>query len=129
MRSPEVAAEPTYPPDALAARLAADVVMDVDLDAAGQVTNVHRHVRRRARLRPGGGGRRACVTVLARRDRWPTHPGAVLVHLALRPAPRRATAGPDAQHLPADGNVTIWIVVHDERAGQGWISKSLRVLP
>jgi TonB family protein len=34
------ATEPTYPPEALAARLSADVTMDVDLDAAGQVTNV-----------------------------------------------------------------------------------------
>ena len=34
------AAEPTYPPEALAARLSADVTMDVDLDATGQVTNV-----------------------------------------------------------------------------------------
>jgi hypothetical protein len=36
---------------------------------------------------------------------------------------------PDAQALPADGNVTIWIVVHDERAGDGWISRTLRVVP
>src|SRR6185312_16715366 len=34
------AAEPTYPPEALAARLSADVTMDVDLDASGRVTNV-----------------------------------------------------------------------------------------
>ncbi len=34
------AAQPAYPPEALAARLAADVTMNVDLDAAGQVTNV-----------------------------------------------------------------------------------------
>lgn len=34
------AAEPTYPAEALAARVSADVTMDVDLDAAGQVTNV-----------------------------------------------------------------------------------------
>ncbi len=34
------AAPPNYPPEALAARLAADVTMDVDLDAAGRVTNV-----------------------------------------------------------------------------------------
>jgi TonB family protein len=32
--------EPVYPPDALAARLSADVTMDVDLDASGRVTNV-----------------------------------------------------------------------------------------
>ncbi|HVY39816.1 MAG TPA: hypothetical protein VHM31_17885 [Polyangia bacterium] len=36
---------------------------------------------------------------------------------------------PDAQHLPTDGNVTIWIVVHDERAGVGWISRTIRVVP
>jgi hypothetical protein len=36
---------------------------------------------------------------------------------------------PDEKNLPADGNVTIWIVVHDERAGAGWISKTLRVVP
>jgi TonB family protein len=34
------AAEPVYPPAALAAGLSADVTMDVDLDAAGRVTNV-----------------------------------------------------------------------------------------
>lgn len=34
------AVEPTYPLAALAARLAADVTMDVDLDATGRVTNV-----------------------------------------------------------------------------------------
>jgi TonB family protein len=33
-------AEPIYPPEALAAGLSADVTMDVDLDASGQVTNV-----------------------------------------------------------------------------------------
>ncbi|MES1204863.1 MAG: TonB family protein [Pseudomonadota bacterium] len=32
------AAEPVYPPEALAARLSADVTMDVDLDASGRVT-------------------------------------------------------------------------------------------
>ncbi len=36
---------------------------------------------------------------------------------------------PDAKDLPADGNVTIWIVVHDERAGAGWISRTIRVVP
>ncbi|MES1204862.1 MAG: hypothetical protein ABUS79_02890 [Pseudomonadota bacterium] len=36
---------------------------------------------------------------------------------------------PDATGLPADGNVTIWIVVHDERAGAGWISRVIRVRP
>lgn len=34
------AADPVYPPDALAARQSADVTMDVDLDAAGHVTGV-----------------------------------------------------------------------------------------
>jgi TonB family protein len=34
------AAEPVYPPEALAARLAADVTMNVALDAAGKVTHV-----------------------------------------------------------------------------------------
>ncbi len=36
---------------------------------------------------------------------------------------------PDAKHLPADGDVTIWIVVHDERAGVGWTSTTIRVGP
>jgi len=36
---------------------------------------------------------------------------------------------PAAKDLPADGNVTLWIVVHDERAGVGWISRSIRVVP
>lgn len=36
---------------------------------------------------------------------------------------------PAAQDLPADGTVTIWIVVHDERVGEGWISKEIRVVP
>jgi hypothetical protein len=36
---------------------------------------------------------------------------------------------PAAKDLPADGNVTLWIVVHDERAGVGWISTAIRVVP
>ena len=36
---------------------------------------------------------------------------------------------PGGKDLPADGNVTIWIVVHDERAGVGWISRTVRVVP
>lgn len=36
---------------------------------------------------------------------------------------------PAAKDLPADGNVTIWIVVHDERAGEGWISTTIHVVP
>jgi hypothetical protein len=36
---------------------------------------------------------------------------------------------PAAKDLPADGNVTLWIVVHDERAGAGWITKTIRVVP
>ncbi|MFL5307544.1 MAG: hypothetical protein ACJ8F1_20160 [Polyangia bacterium] len=36
---------------------------------------------------------------------------------------------PDQNKLPSDGNVTIWIVVHDERAGVGWISRTVRVVP
>lgn len=36
---------------------------------------------------------------------------------------------PDAKDLPADGNVTLWVVVHDERAGAGWISTTIRVVP
>jgi hypothetical protein len=36
---------------------------------------------------------------------------------------------PKEKDLPADGNVTIWIVVHDERAGVGWITRRIRVVP
>ncbi len=36
---------------------------------------------------------------------------------------------PDARDLPAGGDVTLWIVVHDERGGVGWFSTMIRVLP
>jgi hypothetical protein len=36
---------------------------------------------------------------------------------------------PAAADLPADGKVTIWVVVHDERAGQSWQSRDLVITP
>lgn len=36
---------------------------------------------------------------------------------------------PKLADLPADNNVTIWVVVRDERAGVGWSSKTIRVVP
>jgi len=36
---------------------------------------------------------------------------------------------PDAADLPADGTVTLWIVVRDERAGVGWTSRTIHVVP
>ena len=37
---------------------------------------------------------------------------------------------PGAKDVPADGmEVTLWVVVRDERAGTGWISKTIRVVP
>jgi len=36
---------------------------------------------------------------------------------------------PKEKDLPADGNVTIWVVVHDERAGVDWIPGHIRVVP
>jgi hypothetical protein len=36
---------------------------------------------------------------------------------------------PTVADLPADGKVTIWVVVHDERAGQSWMSRTIVVTP
>lgn len=36
---------------------------------------------------------------------------------------------PKASELPADGQVRIWIVTHDERAGSDWLSTTITVMP
>jgi hypothetical protein len=36
---------------------------------------------------------------------------------------------PKADQLPADGNVTVWIVARDERAGSSWMSRSFIIQP
>lgn len=36
---------------------------------------------------------------------------------------------PKAADLPADGKVTIWVVVRDERAGASWTSRSFTITP
>ena len=36
---------------------------------------------------------------------------------------------PKLDKIPADGIVTIWIVVHDERAGTDWASRTIKVVP
>jgi len=36
---------------------------------------------------------------------------------------------PKPEKIPADGIVTFWIVVHDERAGSNWASRTIRVVP
>jgi len=36
---------------------------------------------------------------------------------------------PKADALPADGNVTIWVVTRDERAGASWLSRTFVLTP
>jgi hypothetical protein len=36
---------------------------------------------------------------------------------------------PKPEELPADGNVTVWVVSRDERAGVAWLSRTFKVTP